>query len=404
MYKVLLSAFACDPTKGSEPGYGWNWAVGLANKGLEVHCLTRGIAKAEIESREKPANLHFYYVVLPFGLEGLYKKSTAGMYTYYILWQWFAWRKAKSINRKNKLNVAHHVTWGSSQMGSFMYKLGVPFIFGPAGGGQEAPAAFSKYFLQYWADEEKRSRISKILLRYNPACKTMFRKAHTVIVSNPETMQMVKSAGAKNVQVSLDASLPESFYPPQTIIKNPQNGTLNLLWTGRFLPRKGILLLLDVMQKLKSYKQITLTVVGDGEMREPLLKTLHEYKLQDTVFWKGKVPFDEIMRYYESHDVFFFTSLRDSCPPQCIEAMAYGMPVVTLNLHGQGFIVNDETGIRCNADSPEIAIQELKEAILKLADDPALVTEMSIAASAFATKQKWTEKINTIVEQYYPEA
>lgn len=404
MYKVLLSAFACDPTKGSEPGYGWNWATGLAAKGFEVHCITRSIAKKEIESRQKPANLYFYYLELPFGLERLYSSSAAGMYTYYILWQWFALRKAREIQVKNTFHVAHHVTWGSSQMGSFLYKLNVPFIFGPAGGGQEALPAFKKYFLQYWANEEKRNHMSRLMLRYNPACKSMFRKAKTIIVSNPETLQMVKSAGAKNVEIALDASLPDNFYPPYYIVKDVKQGRLKLLWTGRFLPRKGVLLLLDVMQKLKSYKQITLTVVGDGEMREPFLKTLQEYGLNETVFWKGSVTHEEIKEYYANHDVFFFTSLRDSCPPQCIEAMAYGMPVVTLNLHGQGFIVNDDTGIRCNAGSPEIAIHELKDAILKLANDPALIKKMSIAASAFASKQRWPVKINTIVEQYYPKA
>lgn len=287
-------------------------------------------------------------------------------------------------------------------MGSFMYKLGAPFIFGPAGGGQHAPAAFKKYFLNYWPDEEKRTKISKLMLRYNPACKTMFRRAKTIIVSNPETFEMVESSGGKHIKVALDASLPDSFFPPAKIIKKTTYGKLNLLWTGRFLPRKGVLLLLDVMNELKEYKNITLTVVGDGEMRESFLNKLQEYQLQDTVVWKGKVAFDEIKKYYESHDAFFFTSLRDSCPPQCIEAMAYGMPVITLNLHGQGFIVNDLTGIRCAATNPEIAINGLKEAILKLAHHPELVQQMSAAASDFASKQKWTEKIDTIVKLYYP--
>jgi glycosyltransferase involved in cell wall biosynthesis len=119
------------------------------------------------------------------------------------------------------------------------------------------------------------------------------------------------------------------------------------------------------------------------------------------VIWKGQVPYNEIKKYYEHHDVFFMTSLRDSGPSQLIEAMAYGMPVVTLDLHGQGFIVNDKTGIRCNTETPEIAIQELKNAILKLAFDPGLVAQMSAAAFEFASHQNWGEKIDTVVTKYY---
>jgi glycosyltransferase involved in cell wall biosynthesis len=403
MNKVLLSAFSCDPSKGSEAGNGWNWAIGLAKKGFEIHCFTRIIGKSGIEKERIEKNLHFHYIILPYGLEGLYKSSTIGMYMYYILWQWIAYRKARVLNREGDLKLAHHVSWGSSQMGSFMYKLNVPFIFGPAGGGQEAPVAFKKYFLNHWANEKKRAKISRLMLRFNPACKNMFRKAQTVIVSNPETFEMIRSIRTKNIEVSLDASLPGSFFPAHRIIKKNQPGKLNLLWTGRFLPRKGILLLLDVMNQLKRHRDIVLTVVGDGEMREPFLNKIKEYGLQDTVLWKGSVPYDEIMKYYEKYDVFFFTSLRDSCPPQCIEAMAYGMPVVTLNLHGQGVIVSNETGIRCNAETPEIAIAELEHAILKLANNPDLVQQMSVAASEFAAQQKWDEKINSIVNLYYPQ-
>ncbi|MBB3054362.1 glycosyltransferase family 4 protein [Mucilaginibacter gotjawali] len=402
MFRVILSAFSCDPSKGSEPGLGWNWAIGLASRGFEVHCFTRNIGKTEIEKQITPENLYFHYITLPLGLERLYRFSTAGMYAYYILWQWFAWRKARILKRNLKIDIAHHVSWGSAQMGSFMHKLGVPFIFGPAGGGQEAPLAFKKYFKEHWAAEEKRAKVTRLMLRYNPACSPMFMKAQTVIVSNPDTFKMLDSFGVKNIKVSLDAALPDSFFPQHPIIKSPQKGKLNLLWTGRFLPRKGVLLLLDVMKELKEYKDIVLTVVGDGEMKESFLDKIKEYQLQDTVLWKGKVPFEEIKKYYRDYDVFFFTSLRDSCPPQCIEAMAYGMPVITLNLHGQGFIINDQTGIRCSADNPEIAIGELKAAILKLSQNPELVKQMSEAATEFALKQKWEEKINTIVEQYYP--
>ncbi|AST06080.1 hypothetical protein AF2641_03890 [Anoxybacillus flavithermus] len=41
MKKVLLSAYACEPNRGSEPGVGWNWAIELSKKGYEVWVLTR---------------------------------------------------------------------------------------------------------------------------------------------------------------------------------------------------------------------------------------------------------------------------------------------------------------------------------------------------------------------------
>ncbi len=153
---------------------------------------------------------------------------------------------------------------------------------------------------------------------------------------------------------------------------------------------------------LKKYNNIKLTVVGDGIIKDEFLKRVQELDLSKSINWIGKIPHSEVKAYYASHDVFFFTSLRDSCPAQLIEALAYGMPIVTLNLHGQSLIVNNETGFRCNCSTPEIAIQELHDAILKLYFNPTLVREMSIAAHQFALNQTWDKKIKTIVETYYP--
>lgn len=402
MKKVLLSAFSCNPTKGSEPGNGWNWAIGLANKGFEVHCITRITEKADIESKAIPENLHFYFVELSFGLKKLYFASQATMYLYYLLWQRKAYKKAKSLNKKIKFQVAHHVTWGSLQMGSFMYKLNVPFVFGPAGGGQAASLAFKKYFKNHWQSEEKREKVSQLLLKHNPACKKMLQKAKAVLVSNPDTFKMAKINGARNLYQELDVSIPNTFFPDTFHPKKPDSGKLKLLWVGRFLPRKGILLVLEVMKELKDYPSISLTVVGDGEMRGDFLEKIEEFGLAKTVQWVGKVPFETVRNYYASHDVFFYTSLRDSGSSQLIEAMAFGLPGVTLNLHGQALINDNERGIKCDCSTPEEAIRNLKDAIVALFKNPELVEQKSKAAYAFAKRNEWENKIDRIVNKYYP--
>jgi glycosyltransferase involved in cell wall biosynthesis len=401
MKKIILSAFACEPGKGSEEGNGWNWASGLASLGYEVHCLTRNVNRAGIESYPQPANLYFHYVNMPAGSEKLFHLGPF-IYVHYMAWQYLAYKKAKTLHQTLKFDIAHHVSWGSMQMGSHLYKLDIPFIFGPAGGGQRAPEAFKKYFGDYWASEVKREKVSNLLVKYNPACKNMLQKAHAVLVSNNDTLELVKSLGAKNYYFSLDTAVPDNFFPDDFKPKAPQPGKLNLLWVGRFMPRKGVLLTLDVMRQLKDHPQITLTIVGYGETEQDIADCIQDYELQDTVTMTGKVPYDQVREYYDSHDVFFFTSLRDSCPAQLLEASSFGMPIVTLNLHGQALLVNDDTGIRCEATTPEATIAELKEALIYLYNNPTEVTKMSHKAVKFAKQQTWPEKIAAIVRDYYP--
>jgi glycosyltransferase involved in cell wall biosynthesis len=400
--KVLLSAFACDPTMGSEPGYGWNWAIGLAKKGYEVHCLTREIGKSNIQSVDIPKNLHFHYIKLPVGLEALYSYSQATMYLYYLLWQLFAYRKGKSLHKQSCFNLVHHVTWGSVQLGSFLYKMPVAFVFGPAGGGQFSPIAFKKYFGNNWQSEEKRKKVSNFLTKYNPAFTGMVKKATAIWICNPDTEKLVEKINSKNVYRTIDVALPTDFFPADFQPKVSQPGKLNLLWVGRFMPRKGVFLLLDVMKRLQDFPGIRLTMVGDGEDREAFSASVIENGLEERVFCQGKVAFSEVRKFYATNDVFFITSLRDSGPGQLVEAMAFGMPVVTLNLHGQSVIVNDETGFRCRCDTPEQAITALTKAILMLYNDPSLLTQMSANAYKFALSQTWNHKIEKIVTACYP--
>ena len=230
----------------------------------------------------------------------------------------------------------------------------------------------------------------------------MLRKAAVVLASNEDTLRMAELAGASHVTLALDPGLPHWFFPDRNVAKVPEKGALKLLWVGRFMPRKGTLLLLDVMKELKDYPGITLTVVGDGAIREVFLKTAKRYGLDKTVNWKGRVPFAEVRGYYAEHDVFLFTSLRDSCPMQLVEAMAFGMPVVTLDLHGQGLIVDADRGIKCSCSTPDVALKNLKSALLELYNDPALVERLSEGAFRFAAGQVWEKKINSIVDRFYP--
>ena len=68
MSRILLSAYACEPDRGSEPAVGWMWATELAASGHEVWVLTRDTNRNAIESATpspRPPCLHFEYCDLP---------------------------------------------------------------------------------------------------------------------------------------------------------------------------------------------------------------------------------------------------------------------------------------------------------------------------------------------------
>lgn len=193
-----------------------------------------------------------------------------------------------------------------------MYKLKIPLIFGPVGGGQVAPEAFKKYFKSYWDVEIKRELTSKWLLKLNPGCHSMLKTAQNVIVSNVDTKNLAVNNGATKCSLLFDAQLPINFFPKELPIRNDSNA-LKLLWIGRLLPRKRILLVTEVMEQLRPFSSISLTIVGDGEMRKFLENDIKNRGLKN-VNYVGAVQYEKVKDLYATHNLFFFTSLRDSCP------------------------------------------------------------------------------------------
>ena len=100
--KVLVSAYACEPGKGSEPEVGWQWVNQIA-RFHETWVITRANNREAIEkalTKSPINNLHFVYVDLPEWAR-FWKKGRSGVHLYYYLWQFIAYRKARNIS-KNK--------------------------------------------------------------------------------------------------------------------------------------------------------------------------------------------------------------------------------------------------------------------------------------------------------------
>src|SRR4051812_41404394 len=101
--KILLSAYACEPNKGSEPGVGWNWALALSERGYNVHVLTRSNNREAIERvRMRPdSRLTFYYYDLPQRLR-FWKHWPGGIYLYYLWWQIGAYSVARKLHSRDQ--------------------------------------------------------------------------------------------------------------------------------------------------------------------------------------------------------------------------------------------------------------------------------------------------------------
>lgn len=408
MKKVLLSAYACVPTLGSEEGTGWTYASTLSQNGLEVHCLTKKDGKADIEPILNDGffpNLAVHYVLLPAWVDKFCNSNLIGMYFHYLYWQWSAYKLGRQLDRIHHFDLVHHVTYGSIQLGSFMYKLRKPFIFGPVGGGQRAPKSLKRYFGAYWSREWMRDVVGTVLQYVNPGFYKSVKLANRVIVTNLDTYAMARRLRPElPIDRIWDAGLRASFIPDQPIDHTPTGvGPLKLLWVGRLLPRKALELTIQALGQVSPDVPVTLTIVGGkGEMAADVPRYIEQYGVGDRVNWAGHVTYEEVKAFYAQSDVFFFTSLRDSCPHQLLEAMAYSLPVITLNLHGQAELVDETTGIRVAIGEEEQVVSDLARAVEWMYNHPAERQTMGRTGYSFAQSQVWDLKIRTFIDELYP--
>ena len=399
--KILLSAYACEPNRGSEPGVGWNTALHLAELGHEVWVLTCLGGKDAIESRLASApvpNLHFVIFDAPSWIDQIIKGQLR-YYIHYLGWQQRAYPIAKRLDLEQNFDIIHHVTFSSLQGGSWLWLIGKPFIFGPVGGGQIAPRAFKKYFMGYWRNERLRSILNVKFTIFNPITRLTISHADIVLFSNTETFFLAKQLSLKRGELVLDSAL-SSDYCHFVHRTRSKNSILNILWVGNIYARKGLPLGLDALTKVSRQLKVILTVVGGGPLEGHIPGWIAKFGLQDRVNYLGPISWIELTKIYQKSHLFLFTSLRDAFGVQLLEAMAHSLPIITLDHHGARDHIPDNAAVKVPVTTPEETVQGIAEAIEYLYRNPEKAHQMGLAGYAFAKKQTWGKRAVQLTDYY----
>ena len=393
--RLLLSAYACRPNAGSEPGVDWSWATSLAERGIEVHTLVvernRQAVEAGLKSTAIP-NLHFHFVDVPAWA----KKFEALQYFY---WQFAALKAARLLHTRLKFDVSHHVTYASVHVPSQLWRLEIPFVFGPIGGGQTAPPEMMFYFDAERRNEHRRTVLTRAL-RSSPVHHGWMKRMTRILAANGDTLQLVQDMGCTNATLMCDTGISDDYFAQHPRDFGQCQGALKLLWVGRFLSRKALPLALDALKRLDP--NVTLTLAGDGLPPQAVYKMIRVRNLQDRVFWKGsRLSWSELRAAYAEHDAFLFTSLRDSFGSQLLEAMAMALPTITLDLHGAHDFVPRNASLKVRVSNPEETLDRLVARINEYAALPARKkNEMSRSAWNFAKTLSWSTRA-AFVEKLY---
>ena len=145
--KIFVSAYACEPSLGSEIGVGWHWVLEMS-KYFELWVLTRKSNQSSIEpwitKYPEYNHIHFLYYDWPKWAR-FWKKGLRGVRTYNI-WQYCTNDIVKRTMQENDIHIFHHLTYGNVLWKVSKYGQMQFFVWGPVGGLESIPEEYSRHY------------------------------------------------------------------------------------------------------------------------------------------------------------------------------------------------------------------------------------------------------------------
>jgi glycosyltransferase involved in cell wall biosynthesis len=135
--------------------------------------------------------------------------------------------------------------------------------------------------------------------------------------------------------------LPSGIFPAQ-YRSAPEGKRSGILYLGRIEEHKNLSLMLMSYELLRSQGyQGRLRIVGSGPALPKLQQIVKTSKMADNVDLMGFVAEEQKLEILASSEIFLLTSRREGFPRAISEAMASGLPVVTVDYpeNGAGEIV-----------------------------------------------------------------
>jgi len=390
--KVLLLAYACSPYVGSEGGVGWHRAVETGKYfDTWVICGKRefelDIARYLKTNGELPG-VRFCFIPRT-RMEKWMWKMPWGVYVGYNSWHKRAYLTAVNLHRKYNFDLALQVNWTGFREPGYLWKLGIPFVWGPVGGTQNIPLCYLiRSGLAGAIKEGTRTVLNWLQLRFSQRVRRAAKAAAILFTSNSTGLKHFESV--HNVKPRLLLETGVTTVKQKVSINRNLDNPLKILWSGELKYHKAFPLLLHALSKIPPKYEYTLKILGRGPLEQKWRKLSHQLGLEPHCEWAGWLPHADALRQFEWADVLIFTSMRDTSGNVVLEALSHGVPVICYDHQGAGDIINDRCGVKIPVTTPIRMVEELTQAIQVLMNDRAKLEALSRGATERAKDYLWS--------------
>lgn len=399
--RVVVTAYAVHPKRGSEDGTGWNIIRTLGQQ-HELIAITRknnqpAIDEYRTHHAAELSKIEFHYYDLP-GWLSWWKRGSRGALLYHYLWHLGV--ALFIIRQQFEFDIAHHLNFHCDWAPSFLWLTGKPVVWGPVGHHPRFPKSYTDHLgFSFRIKEELKWLAKQAAWRIDPFLWLSKRTSAAILGINssvasvlrlaPDRVHIVPAVAAKAVQA------------PTSETKGFQ-----VLSIGRFVPLKGFDMCIRAYAKFFhqlspiEQQQTQLTLIGKGPQEAYLKQIIAEEKLPvgavEIVNW---VPQQELAAYYAKASLLFFPS-HEGAGMVVPEAMAYGVPTLCYDNCGPGETAGP-AGIRIPYTDYKASVSEFALALTELFYQQEIRRQLSEQArQRFSAAFTWEAKANMIASIY----
>lgn len=391
--RVLLSAYACEPGRGSEPGVGWHWVLLLANH-HRVHVLTRAnnIPRLKEGLAQHPESMS-RVVWEPHDcgrlLLWLKKRRWVPVWLYYLLWQFGASRRMRG--RIGEFDLIHHVTFNGFRTPGAWWSQRTKVVLGPLGGAAVCPLHLLPTF-GWRAIGEAARGMSVRLWFLNPWTRRSLGRADRVLVVTVRMGEEFRRHGVPSL-VLLECAVPTEL---EVFGKAGATGVRSgFVWAGSIEPFKGWVLALRAyaLAFRETAEAPVLRVFGEGTHWEKAKAMACKLGIDKLVAFEGRRSQDEVWASFRQARGLLFPSVRDTSGNVILEALACRCPVLCLKHHGAAEMTDDACAWRVAPGPVAKIVEDLAEGLRRLHADDDLVASMGASGrERVMDRFTWREK------------
>ena len=404
MRKILVLAYAVSPTRGSEYSVAWNYITYMSqNNLLTVLYGTSGNHMGdciEIEKyiREHPLpNVRFIPVYPNRWANRLnwFNKHGILVYTFYYaynVWHKQAYTISRQLLQKEHFDLIHYVGMIGYREPGYLWKLGLPYVWGPIGGANNVP----------WQLMKRMPLMAKMKQTFRNITNTIQLHTKLRLKQALKATNILLTATSENQQKFLEVHHKKSICLPENCItgkitldyrKFQSPSFYHLIVIGTLDARKSVSTFLEALTLVTHRNLLHVDIVGDGPLKSKLQQYAVQQDLNSIITWYGQLPRTEAVKIFNSAHLHVITSVSEGNPTTIWEAMSYGVPTISFDHCGMHDTICDRCGIRVPVYKRyDDCVSALAKEIDSLLEHPERFHQLAEGTIECAEKYKWTER------------